>query len=166
MPSSCVSFDDLTLLNLYAKFQLQRRLLGELYPLVRHDDSFLESRRYDGPASMMAGIMAQGHILSAVNTLNRFSYDLHSLTAWSKVFEPATEGEKMQALYEFVSPIASHSLSTPYSFKQMLVRSVCQISHQTNRFFINDWNECSLKETLTYKDAKRLAQRFVSWPIL
>ena len=164
MSTSRVTLDDQTLLLLYTKFQGERRSLGELYPLVRHDDSFLESRRYDNPASMMVAMMAQEHILTATNTLNRFSYDLHCLSAWRKVFESATEVERMQALYEFLSPIASHSLSMPYSIKQMFVKSVCQISHQTNRFHVNDWNESSLDEKPRFPDAKRLAGRFRSWP--
>jgi len=166
MTSSRVTLGDHTLIALYTKFQEARRSLRELYPGLRHDDSFLESRSYDHPASMMIMLMAQEHILTATNTINRLSYDLHSLTAWSKVFQSATEDERMQALYEFVTPIAAHSLSMPYSIKQILVKSVSQLSHQTNRFCINDWSERLLNEKPNFKDAKRLAGRYHSWPAL
>ena len=164
MTSSRVTLDDHTLIVLYTKFQEERRSLGERYPGLRHDDSFLESRRYDHPASMMFMLMAQEHILTATNTINRFSYDLHSLTAWSKVFQSASEEERMQALYEFLAPIAAQSLSMPYSIKQILVKSICQLSHQTNRFYVNDWSERLLNEKPKFKDAKRLAERYHSWP--
>jgi DUF2934 family protein len=161
-----ITIDDSQLLELYRKFQGARRSLSDLFPGIRHDDGFLDRRSYNGPAAMLVVLMVQGHTLTAANTINRFAYDLRSLTAWNKVFESASEAERMQALYEFLSPIASHCLSMPYAIKQMFIKSICQISHQTNRFHDKNWDEKALPEKPNFPDARRLSGRFLSWPAL
>jgi hypothetical protein len=70
--------------------------------------------------------------------------------------------KKMQALFEFVFPIASDSLSAPYSIKQMLIRSVYEISHQTNRFHDANWKDASPTKQTNFDDAQRAAKRFLS----
>ena len=80
--------------------------------------------------------------------------------------ESANEAEKMIALYEFLFPVASQALSAPYAIKQMLVKSICEISHQTNRFCSGEWNERALREKPNFPDAQRLAARYRSWPAL
>jgi hypothetical protein len=161
-----ITIDDNQLCDLYRLFQEARRSLGDLYPAIRHDDDFLDRCRYDGPAAMLVVLMAREHILTATNTMNRFSYDILSLTAWNKVFASATEAERMQALYEFLSPTASYCLSMPYTIKQMFIKSICEISHQTNRFNDNNWDERALPPKPNFPDAGKLASRFNSWPVL
>jgi len=164
MSASAVTLDDQTLLALYTTFQGKRRSLGQLYPQARYDD-FVDRGRYQGSA-MPVVLIAGEHIVAATNTINRFNYDLHSITAWSKVFDSITEDEKMQALFEFVFSIASTSLSAPYSIKQLFIRSIYEISHQTNRFHDANWKEASLTKQTNFDDAQRVAKRFVSWPAL
>jgi hypothetical protein len=156
---------EVTLLTLYRNFQRTRRPLSYLYPIVQYDDSFLSRGRYN-PFSMIAVMMAPSHLLSLRHNINRFGNELRSLTAWAKVFETATEAERISDLYEFTYPIASQCLSMPYSIKQMFIKSLAQISHQTNRFHISDWNEKALSEKPNFCDAQRLASRFQSWPAL
>jgi hypothetical protein len=98
--------------------------------------------------------------------VNRFCYDMHALLAWTLVFEALGEDDKFVALYEFVSPLAADCLSMPYSIKQMLLKSICNISHQTNRFRAVGWSESELKpdRKLQFDDAKKLAAHFQSWP--
>src|SRR5271166_705529 len=159
MSASAVTLDDQTLLALYTTFQGKRRSLGQLYPQARYDD-FVDRGRYQGSA-MPVVLIAGEHIVAATNTINRFNYDLHSITAWSKVFDSITEDEKMQALFEFVFSIASTSLSAPYSIKQLFIRSIYEISHQTNRFHDANWKEASLTKQTNFDDAQRVAKRFV-----
>jgi hypothetical protein len=138
MSRNRINLDDQTLLALYATFQNARRSLGEIYLPARYDD-FVDRGRYEGSAFLVT-MVAQEQILEATNTINRFGYDLRSITAWGEVFESATEEERMLALFEFVFPITSASLSAPYSIKQMFVRSICQISYQTNCLHDNNGN--------------------------
>src|ERR1700730_9347479 len=164
MSNSRATLDDQTLLALYTKFQKARRSLGVLYPQARYDD-FLDRGSYQGIA-LPVPVIAQEHMLEAANTLNRFNYDLHSIAAWSKVFESITDTEKVQAVFEFLFPLVSLSLSAPYSIKQMFLKSIYQISHHTSRFWDSNWNPRSFKERVNFPDAEKLAQRFASWPTL
>jgi hypothetical protein len=125
---------EIKLLALYRDFQKIRRSLNHLYPTIRYDDAFFSQKRYNGTAILVV-TMAQGHILTATHIINRFSNELRSVTAWNKVFEAVAEAERIAALYEFIYPIASQCLSMPYSIKQMFIKSICQLSHQTNRFY-------------------------------
>jgi hypothetical protein len=164
MSVTAVTLDDQTLLALYTTFQGARRSLGQLYRQARYAD-FVDRGRYQGSA-MPVALIAGEHIVAATNTINRFNYDLHSITAWSKVFDSIIEDEKMQALFEFVFSIASDSLSAPYSIKQLFIRSIYEISHQTNRFHDTNWKDASLQKQTNFDDAQRVAKRFVSWPAL
>lgn len=162
MSESRVALDDQKLLNLYTRFQAARRVVGEVYPFTQFDN-FLDRDSYHGGALPVV-LIAKDQIMGATNALNRFGYDLHALAAWNKVFDTITEDEKFLALYEFVLPIASDSLSAPYAIKQMFVTSICQISYQTKGFGNRD--EAPLKKQLNFKDARRLAANFGSWPTL
>lgn len=155
---------EVTLVALYRNFQEVRRPLSHIYPMIRYDDSFLGSRY--NPFSLIAVMMAQTHPLAMAHNINRFGDELRSLSAWAKVFETATEDERISALYEFSYPIASQCMSMPYSIKQALIKLVCQISHQTNRFLDSNWNERALREKPNFPDAERLAARFQMWPAL
>ena len=120
--SSPNTLNDQTLLDHYTRFQGERRSLGAIYPFPLRDD-FLDRGSYQGIAWPVV-MMAQEEILAITINLRRFWYDLHSINAWSKVFELVTEAEKWQAIYEFVFPIISLSLFAPYSIKQMVVKSI------------------------------------------
>src|SRR5271167_4351880 len=128
--------DDRKLLDYYAQFLQVRSALGEIYPVARYDD-FVDRGVYPG-AALRATMTASEHILSISNAVNRFCYDLHRLTSWERVLATLTEEEKLSALFEFVTPTADHCLSSPYPIRQMFIKSVCQISHQTHRFFIRE----------------------------
>jgi hypothetical protein len=139
---------------------LRQPLLGpesfQTYLESRYDD-FLA--RYEGIA-LPVPMIAQEHMLEATNTLNRFNYDIHSITAWSKVFESINDTEKMQVVFEFLFLLAAHALSAPYFLKQMFIKSIYQISHHTSRFWNSDWNPASFKERVNFPDAEKLARRF------
>ena len=155
---------EVTLLGLYRDFQQVRRPLNHLYPMIGYDGSFLGGRY--NPVSLVAVLMAQNQPLSITHNINRFGNELRSLLAWAKVFETITEAERISALYEFAYPTASQCMSMPYSIKQALIKSVCQISHQTNRFLDSNWNEKALPEKPNFHDARRLASRFEAWTAL
>jgi hypothetical protein len=148
----------------YLKFQEIRRLQGQIYPGTCYDD-FVDRGIYQGSA-LRVTMMAREHILSAANAVNRFCYDLHGLTAWAEILDHLPDDEKIPILFEFVQPIADHCLSSPYSTRQMLIKSVCHISHQTHRFLSANWSDSSLKRDrwLDIEKAKKLASCFDSWP--
>jgi hypothetical protein len=106
-------------------------------------------------------------VFGIANRINEFWRQLHSLAAWSTILPSLNEGDRYNALVEFVRPTADHCLTAPYSIKSMLTTSVCRISHQTRLFFETNFKE-TLKEErwLNYNEAKRLANGFRDWPAL
>jgi hypothetical protein len=160
-----IRFDinDEMLRELYKTFQEQRRTVGPIYSNVAYSD-FVDNQRYSLDI-IPTTLLASEHIITVTNTVNRFCYDLHSLIYWSKVFESASEDEKLMALLEFVTPISTQCLSAPYLTKQTIVKSICKISHQTNRLCTECWTEQSLKpdQRLNFDEAKKLAQHFNAW---
>jgi hypothetical protein len=164
MSQNRVNLDDQTLCSLYGKFQEARRSIGRMYPLAVYDD-FIDRGRYQGIALPMT-VIAPEHMLTATNSVNRFNYDLHNLSAWNEVFSSIDEEQRWQATFEFTFLIASQCLSTPYSIKQMLIKLIYEISHHTSRFWDDPWDATSLKPRPNFPDAKKLAQRFVAWTAL
>src|SRR5271154_6626847 len=170
MTTSSLFLDDQKLVDLYMHFQHVRRSLGVKYANVAYHD-FVDIGSYDGavgPAQMIASEQLLAAANTAANTVNRFCYEMHALAPWEKALESVNEDEKFLALFEFVAPVTADCLSQPYSIRQMLIKSICHISHQTNRFHINGWNELALKpdKQLDFKEAKKLASHFASWPVV
>jgi hypothetical protein len=166
MTRSRIDLNDLKLTELYNRFQRERRSLGEMYRGAYYCD-FVDHGTYSGEA-FPAVTTASEHIIAATNTVNRFCYDLHSLISWAEVFQTITEDEKFMALVEFVIPMTTQCLSAPYATKQMLIKSVCKISHQTNRFCTQNWTDSALKpdKKLDFNETTKLAQHFAAWPAM
>lgn len=164
MDRNLLILNDHKLVDLYAEFQKIRRALGAIYPNAHYDD-FVDRDAYLAIA-MPAVITASEHVLSSTNTLNRFCYDLHGITAWGKIFETLSEDERIIATFEFVSLIVDHCLSAPYSIKQMLMKSIYNITCQTNWCTLIEWNGNLVKRDreLKFKDVCEIAECFTSWP--
>jgi hypothetical protein len=84
--------NDRTLIELYNKFVNARQSL-DLKSKQAIYDGFMDKGRYLADA-FPAPIVAQDHVLSACNTLNRFDHDLHGLTAWALVFKAISERKR------------------------------------------------------------------------
>jgi hypothetical protein len=163
MTDSASHLNDRALLSLYAKFQEQRRSLGTLCPQAFYYD-FIDRGRYDGSA-MLAIPAAQDHMSEIANSINRLHYDIHSVMAWERTLASLPEEDQWQALFEFVFPLASFSLSSPYSIKQKFIMSVYEVSYHTNRFADLQFRE-KFNDRPRYQDAERMAQKFSSWTAL
>jgi hypothetical protein len=143
MTRSRLAFVDQKLIELHSQYLQVRRSLGELFRGVNYHD-FVDNGRYY-PNAMPAVMVASEHLLAVANSVSRFCYELHALASWQKALEALGEDERTIALFEFVSPMATSCLSLPYSIRQMLVKSICHISHHTNRLCVADWDEAALK---------------------
>ncbi|HUC71584.1 MAG TPA: hypothetical protein VMS01_10365, partial [Stellaceae bacterium] len=166
MTDSRLDLNNRTLCQLYETFQNQRSTIGEIYLGVPYHD-FIDNKKYCGSA-FPAITLASEHIITVTNIVNRFHYDLHSFISWSRVFEEISEDEKLMALVEFVIPVSNQCLSAPYLIKQTLIKSICILSHQANRFFIDNWTDESLKPDRKhdFNHAKTLARHFCTWPVI
>jgi hypothetical protein len=163
MTESRINIDDKTLRELYTKFQEHRRTLGVIYSNVPYHN-FGDNGRFSG-VGFLAATMASEHIITVTNTVNRFCFDLHALIYWSKLLESVSEDEKLMALIEFLIQVSNQCLAAPYLIKQTLIKSICKVSHQTNRLCVESQTENSLKpdKDLDFKQAAKLAKHFKSW---
>lgn len=166
MNDASATATDEKLVELYKRFQKARRLLPIIAPTAQYDD-FINRGKYQGECLAVA-LLSQEHILAIANSVNRFWDYVHRMAAWGEVFRSASEEEKFAAFFEFLSPIADQCLAAPYAIKQKMIKSVCQISHQSMRFTKSDFREDALgkDKDLNFKDAEKMASNFSAWPTL
>ena len=157
------ALDDKRQLELYARFLKEREAISMGQPA--------EYAEFQGPydaASIPVKWLSEGEVRAVTNKVNAFWRHLGGLVAWSKIYKSLGDDEKFHVVVEFISPTADHCLSMPYSIKQMLVKSICHISHQTNRFCDPNFSEAALKKDkrLDFREAEKLAGKFSMWPKL
>src|SRR5947209_2128900 len=54
-------------------------------------------------------------VFGIANRINEFWRQIHSLAAWNTIWPSLNEGDRYNALVEFVRPTADHCLTAPYS---------------------------------------------------
>src|SRR4051812_17628069 len=143
-----VDEDPKRLVEMYAQL-LEERAKIMLVPTAAYPD-FLWHGTY--PPVFWA---VPDEVSGIANRINGFWRQLHSLAAWNTILPSLIEGDRYNALVEFVGPTADHCLTAPYSIKSMLTTSVCRISHLTRQFFETDFKETIKEERrLNYKEAE------------
>lgn len=78
------------------------------------------------------------------NAMNAFTINVRRLHAWSTVLEALGEDERGEALHEFIEPIATLCLLTPYVVRSRLIFATAHLCHQVNKVREVDWPEASL----------------------
>ncbi|MGY8681267.1 integrase [Bradyrhizobium sp. UFLA05-153] len=69
-------------------------------------------------------------IANSLNELNDYSL---RLKAWNTVIAPMNDQEKVDAVHEFIDPIATIGLNLPYVIRSRLIFAAAHLSHQANR---------------------------------
>lgn len=157
---SAVDQDDKRLLELYAQFLKRREAVS-----IGQPAEYAEfAGPYDG-ASFAVGWLSEGEVPAVTNKVNAFWRHLGGLIAWNEIYQSLDEDDKFNVVIEFITPTADHCLSMPYSIKQMLIKSICHISHQTNRFCGPNFSEEALKKdrNLNFHEAEKLAGAYAAW---
>jgi hypothetical protein len=67
------------------------------------------------------------------NCLNQFTNHVHRLKVWNVVYVTLTDDEKMEALLEFIDPLATLSLTLPYVVRSRLIFATAHLCHQANQ---------------------------------
>jgi hypothetical protein len=157
--------DDKKLHDLYGRF-LEEREFILVAETAKYAD-FLEQGSYHA-FSIPVTWLARGEVFGVADKVNEFWRHLGGLVAWNNIYKSIADDDKFNALVEFISPTADHCLGLPYSIKQMLIKSICHLSHQTNRFCDPNFSEDALKpdKQLKFHEIKKLAGRYVAWPQL
>lgn len=69
-------------------------------------------------------------LANAVNELTRYT---HQLAAWRDVVAPLDDRKKLDAIVEFVNPVATVALNMPYVIRSRFIFATAHLSHQANR---------------------------------
>lgn len=78
------------------------------------------------------------------NAMNAFTINVRRLHAWGAVLDTLGEDERAEAIHEFVDPIATLCLLTPYAVRSRLIFATAHLCHQVNLFRETGWPESSL----------------------
>lgn len=78
------------------------------------------------------------------NAMNAFTINVRRLHAWAAVLDTLGEDERAEAIHEFVDPIATLSLLTPYAIRSRLIFATAHLCHQVNLIREAEWLESSL----------------------
>jgi hypothetical protein len=80
------------------------------------------------------GLMFDEFSLEIANSVNQFSGYVHRLKAWSIVISSMTdEHELMDAVHQFIEPIATVSLTLPYVIRSRFIFAAAHLCHQANQ---------------------------------
>jgi hypothetical protein len=105
---------------------------------------------WTGMAQRLAGAwMAYSSMLDdfareVANAINAFTINVRRLYAWAAVLDALGEDERAEAIHEFVDPIATLCLLTPYAVRSRLIFATAHLCHQVNLIRETRWVESSL----------------------
>src|SRR3546814_8911684 len=76
------------------------------------------------------------------NIINDLTHHVHRLRAWATVVAPLSDGEKMEAMHEFINILGTVALGLPYAIKSRLAYAAAPLCHQANRTkALNGWKD-------------------------
>lgn len=106
--------------------------------------------RWTGMPERLAGVwmvfssMLDDFAREIANAMNAFTINVRRLHAWGAVLDKLNEDEHAEAIHEFLEPIATLCLLTPYVVRSRLIFATAHLCHQVNLFRETGWSESSL----------------------
>lgn len=67
------------------------------------------------------------------NVVNEFTRYTHQLAAWRDLLAPLDDRKKMNAILEFINPVATVAINLPYVIRSRFIFATAHLSHQANR---------------------------------
>lgn len=95
-------------------------------------------------AWMAYSLMLDDFAREIANAMNAFTVNVRRLHAWAAVLDTLGEDERAEAMHEFVDPIATLCLLTPYAVRSRLIFATAHLCHQVNLARETGWLESSL----------------------
>lgn len=114
------------------------------------------------PYSQMFDEFSQ-EIANSLNTLNDYSL---RLKAWNTVIAPMDDEEKLDAVHEFIDPIATIGLNLPYVIRSRFMFAAAHLSHQANRSLEGaSWrDEFPLDKEVQFAEADKFGASWRTYP--
>ncbi|NVL36977.1 hypothetical protein [Pseudomonas syringae] len=69
-------------------------------------------------------------LANVINELTRYT---HQLAAWRDVLAPLDDRKKLDAIVDFINPIATVAINMPYVIRSRFIFATAHLSHQANR---------------------------------
>jgi hypothetical protein len=97
------------------------------------------------------------------NSLNDLTNYTHRLKVWSVVVSSMLEQEKMDAVHEFIDPLATLGLTHPYVIRSRFIFATAHLCHQANQSRDGmSWDDdLRLDREIVFKDADKYG---ANWP--
>jgi hypothetical protein len=104
---------------------------------------------------MAYGLLFDEFSHEIANSLNQMTRCTHQLRAWDQVLSPLTDKQKLDAVVEFIEPLATVALSLPYVVRSRFVFATAHLCHQANRSRQGkSWkDDLKLDKDIKFKDA-------------
>jgi len=107
-------------------------------------------------------LMLPEYSRSLANTINQLGDYSRRLRAWDTILDNYNDDEKLEALFEFVDPIATISLNLPYAIQSRFYFAIAHLCHQANKAKLKrEWKD-DLPEDGNIK-ANTAKERGVYW---
>jgi hypothetical protein len=81
------------------------------------------------PYTLMFGEFTR-ELANVVNELTRYT---HQLAAWRNLVAPLDDRKKLDAIVDFINPVATMAINMPYVIRSRLIFATAHLSHQANR---------------------------------
>jgi hypothetical protein len=78
------------------------------------------------------------------NAINAFTHNVRKLMTWDALYPEFNEDEQHVAMHEFIDPVATLCLLTPYVIRSRFIYATAHLCHQVNLIREDAWQETSL----------------------
>jgi hypothetical protein len=110
--------------------------------------------------------MFQEYSIEIANVLNQLTKHLQRLRAWDLVLPSLNDDEIMEALDEFIEPVATVALSLPYAIRFRFILATTHLCHQANQAVPGfQWaDDLPGDEKIGFKEAEKYGRPWVTYP--
>jgi hypothetical protein len=88
--------------------------------------------------------MLDDYAREIANAINAFTSNVRRLSIWAGLLATFDDKERSEALHEFVDPMATLCLLTPYAVRSRLIFAAAHLCHQVNLEREEGWSEDKL----------------------
>ncbi|MCM5553344.1 hypothetical protein [Pleomorphomonas sp. NRK KF1] len=105
-------------------------------------------------AWMTYSVMLDDFARELANAVNAFTMNVRRLSAWATLLPTLEQRLANEAMHEFVEPLATLALLSPYMVRSRFVYATAHLCHQINLVRDENWTEASLpSDSEIYIDA-------------
>ena len=132
------------ILELYRRFVELRATANSVGKLTPYNWTAMPERASTSAWMASFGDDATSSARELAKSMTASTLNVRRLSAWENLMTSLGEEEKAEALHEFIEPIATLCLLTPYVIRSRLLFATAHLCHQVNLARETDWPEASL----------------------